>query len=227
MPVQPGPAGSAEPAEASGYVTIGGPARVRPSPLAGLDLAAIAWPAFLAAGLGCLAVGVILLVWPAETLVVAAILIGASLVVAGLLRLIHGFTTHDATGAARAGSIVIGLLAIALGLFFIRHYHVTIAVMAIVVGLFWVINGFAEIAGGMVGDRGASRGLAVLLGLLSVAAGLIVLFWPAISITVLVVALGIWLIVYGILLMTSALMMRQGFAKAAKKADQAERFAPA
>src|SRR5262249_55327769 len=120
---------------------------------------------------------VILLVWPSETLLVAAVLIGASLIVAGLLRLIHGFTTRDATGAARAGSIVIGLLAVALGLYFIRNYHVTIAVMAIVVGMFWVINGLAEIAAALVGDRGAMRGLTVAVGLLSVAAGIILLFW--------------------------------------------------
>lgn len=224
MPVQPGPPGTAESAEASGYVTIGKPAPVRPGPRAGFELAALVWPAFLAAGLGCLAVGVILLVWPSATLVVAAILIGASLIVAGLLRLIHGFTARDASGGARAGSVVIGLLAVALGLFAIRHYHVTIAVLAIMVGLFWVINGIAEMAAGLIGDRGVGRALTVALGLLSVAAGIIVLFWPAISITVLVAVIGIWLIVYGALLMSSAFMMRRGSA-ATKEADEPGRLA--
>ncbi len=193
--------------------------------MAGLDLAALTWPAFLAAGLGCLVVGVLLLVWPGATLVVAAVLIGASLIVAGLLRLIHGFTTRDATGGQRVGSIVIGLLAVAVGLYFIRHYHVTIAVLAIAVGLFWVINGIAEIAAGLIGDRGTGRALTVALGLLSMVAGVIVLFWPTISITILVAVLGIWLIVYGILLMSSAFMMRRSSAVAAKAADEPGRFA--
>lgn len=224
MPVQSGPPGKAETGETSGYVTIGGPKRARPGPMAGLDLAALAWPAFLAAGLGCLAVGILLLVWPGATLVVVAILIGASLIVAGLLRLIHGFTTREATGGARVGSVVIGLLAIAVGLYCIRHYHVTIALLAIVVGLFWVINGITEIAAGLIGDRGAGRVLAILLGVLSVAAGIIVLFWPTISITVLVVVLGIWLIVYGVLLMSSGLAMRRG-AKAVRQSSEPERYA--
>jgi uncharacterized membrane protein HdeD (DUF308 family) len=132
MPVQSGPPETAEPGEASGYVTIGGPRRVRPGRLAGFDIAALVWPTFLAAGIGCLVVGVLLLVWPAATLVVAAILIGVSLIVAGLLRLIHSFTARDASGAARAGGVVIGVLAIAIGFYSIRHYHVTIAALAIV-----------------------------------------------------------------------------------------------
>ena len=70
----------------------------------GPDFARTSWPAFMAAGLAAVAVGVILLVWPKATLAIAAILIGASLIVAGLLRLIDGFTAHDASGGRRVAT---------------------------------------------------------------------------------------------------------------------------
>jgi uncharacterized membrane protein HdeD (DUF308 family) len=221
MPVQPRPA---EPGEASGYVTIGGRPRGQPSREAGFELAGLVWPAFLAAGIGCLAVGVLLLVWPGATLVVAAILIGAALIVLGVLRLIHSCSASDANAGARVGSMVIGLLAIATGLDAIRHYHITIMTLAVLVGLLLVINGIAEVVAGVIGDRGVTRGLTVVAGVLSLAAGIIVLFWPTISLTILAAVLGIWLIVYGIVLLGSGLTMRRS-ATAAKKADEVGRFA--
>ena len=165
----------------------------------GLDLASAAWPAFLAAAIGCVVVGAILLAWPRETLAIVAILIGVALIVTGFLRLVDGFTTHEASGSKRIANVVIGLIAVLLGLFCIRHYHFTIAALAIIVGLFWVIHGISDIAAGLFAGRFPGRGITMLSGFLSLAAGLIVLFWPTISITVLVAVIGIWLIVYGIL----------------------------
>jgi uncharacterized membrane protein HdeD (DUF308 family) len=106
-------------------------------------------------------------------------------------------------------SVVIGLLAIVLGLYCMRHYHVTIAALAIIVGLFWVIHGIADIGIGLFGGGLPGHGLTVLAGVLSLGAGLIVLFWPTISLTVLVVVIGIWLIVYGILAAILALRLRR------------------
>jgi uncharacterized membrane protein HdeD (DUF308 family) len=165
----------------------------------GADLASAAWPAFLAAGIGCVVVGVILLAWPKETLAVVAILIGVALIVAGILRLVDGFTAHEASGGKRVASVAIGLIAILLGLFCIRHYHFTIAALAIVVGLFWIIHGISDIAAGLFAGPFPGRGLTVFSGFLSLAAGFIVLFWPTISLTVLTAVIGIWLIVYGML----------------------------
>jgi uncharacterized membrane protein HdeD (DUF308 family) len=174
----------------------------------GSDVAAAAWPAFMAAGIGSVILGVILLAWPKETLTVVAVLIGAALIVAGLLRLVDGFTAHDESAGRRVASVVIGLIAIVLGLFCMRHYHLTIAVLAIIVGLFWVIHGIAEIGIGLFAGGIRGHGLTVLSGILSLCAGLIVLFWPTISLTVLVAVIGIWLIVYGVLAATLALRLR-------------------
>jgi uncharacterized membrane protein HdeD (DUF308 family) len=192
-------------APAGTYPDAGSPRTGRLSP----DFASSAWPAFLAAGLGCLVVGLLLLFWPKATLIIAAILIGASLIVAGLLRLIDGFTAHDAGGGKRTANVVIGLLAIIVGLFCLRHHDITIAALAIVVGLFWVMHGIADIAAGMFAGSFPGRGLTVIAGVFSLIAGIIVLFWPTISIVVLVAVIGIWLVVYGILMTFMALRLRR------------------
>ncbi len=179
-------------------------------PRVGPELGSAAWPAFLAAGIGSIVIGAILLAWPKETAAVVAILIGAALIVAGVLRLIDGFTAHESTGGKRVASVVIGLIAIVLGLYCIRHYHVTIAALAIIVGIFWVIHGISDIAVGLFIGRIPGRSITVLSGVLSLAAGLIVLFWPIISLTVLVAVIGIWLIVYGVLAAVLAFRLRRG-----------------
>lgn len=174
----------------------------------GPGLASAAWPAFIAAGIASIAVGVILLAWPKQTLTVVAVLIGIALIVAGVLGLMDGFTSHEASGGKRLVSVVIGLLATVLGLYCIRHYHFTITALAIIVGLFWVIHGVADIAVSLFIGRFPGRGFTMLTGALSLCAGIIVLFWPTISITVLVVVIGIWLIVYGALAAVLGLRLR-------------------
>ena len=153
----------------------------------------------MAAGIASVVVGVIMLIWPKETLTVVAVLIGIALVVAGVLRLMDGFTSHEASGGKRVVSVVIGLLGVILGLYCIRHYHFTITALAIITGLFWFIHGVADISVGLFLGRFPGRGFTLVTGVLSLCAGIIVLFWPTISIIVLVAVTGAWLIIYGLL----------------------------
>src|SRR5262249_53470702 len=111
----------------------------------GPDFAKATWPAYMSAGLGGVIVGVILLALAKATLTIVAVLIGIGLIVAGLLRLIDGFTAHDASGGKRVAYVLIGLLAIVVGLYCIRHFNLVIGVLAVIVGLFWVIHGMADI----------------------------------------------------------------------------------
>ncbi len=180
----------------------------------GPDYARATWPAFMAAGLGALIVGVVLLAWPKATLTIVAVLIGIGLIVAGLLRLIDGFTAHDASGGKRVAYVLIGLLAVVVGLYCVRHYKLVIGGFAIIVGLFWVIHGIADIAMGLFAGPFPGRGLTVLTGALSLFAGLIVLFWPSITVIVLVRVIGIWLIVYGVLMAITAFSLRRSAASA-------------
>lgn len=179
------------------------------APRLGPDEARSAWPAFLAAGLAAIVVGILLFAWPNETLALVAILIGVSLLVAGIKLLIEGFAGHRHGGAGRAADVVIGLLALLLGLYCLRHLDVTVVLLAVIVGIFWVIHGIADLATGMSAGPFPGRGLVIATGVLSLLAGLILIFWPAISLSVLVLVIGIWLLVYGAALSVMAFQLRQ------------------
>src|SRR5258708_11110680 len=112
-PEQPGQPRQAGQADYQGEQGLAYQPGTRPEQaVLGPDFARSAWPAFLAGGLAALVVGILLLAWPSKTLNLVAILIGVSLIAAGLLRLIDGFTAHDDSGGERVASVVIGLLAI-------------------------------------------------------------------------------------------------------------------
>jgi uncharacterized membrane protein HdeD (DUF308 family) len=171
-------------------------------------LAERAWTGVLAAAAGIFAVGVILLVWPGATLVIVAILVGASLLVNGILRLVEGLTARGESGGTRAAYVLIGLLAGIAGLYCLKHYDITIVLLAFVVGAFWVIHGVADLAVATASGPFPGRALRAVGGVLSLAAGLIVMFWPGLSLLTLLTILGVWLICYGALLAGLAFALR-------------------
>jgi uncharacterized membrane protein HdeD (DUF308 family) len=175
----------------------------------GPAVARMAWTAALAAAIGMLAVGVLLLVWPHATLTVVAILIGAALLVAGVFRLVDGIMDRGQGGGMRAADVVIGILAIVAGLYCIKHHALTILVVALVVGAFWIIHGVGDLITAATQGKVPGRGLRVVTGLFSLAAGIVVLFWPGISLILLLTVLGAWLLFYGVVLAVLALRLRR------------------
>jgi uncharacterized membrane protein HdeD (DUF308 family) len=200
VPRQPG-VGAAEPVE---HDPAGTPGPLLPLGLLG----GRAWTGVLAAAVGIFAVGVILLAWPGATLLIVAILLGASLIVNGILRLVEGLTARGESGGTRAAYVLIGLLAGVAGLYCLKHYHVTIVLLAFVVGVFWVIHGVADLATATTSGPFPGRALRAIGGVLSLAAGLVVMFWPGLSLLLLLTILGVWLICYGVLLAGLALALR-------------------
>jgi uncharacterized membrane protein HdeD (DUF308 family) len=167
-----------------------------------------AWQVILTAAVVTFCLGLILLVWPKATVVVVAALIGAALLVTGLVRLVHGFTADDVSGGTRAAYVIIGLLAALAGLYCLRHISVTVVLLAFIVGVFWTLHGLVELIVAATSGPGRDRGLRAIVGAASLAAGLIVMFWPTISLTILLFVMGIWLMFYGLMLAAMASQIR-------------------
>ena len=171
--------------------------------------AKMSWMVVALGALAMLAVGVMLLVWPHASLTIVAILIGAALVASGLVRLYEGFTAKGGeSGGMRAAYIVIGLLAVIAGLYCLRHHSLSIFLVAFVAGLYFVLHGVADIGAGL-SSPGGGRGLRVILGLFSIAAGLILILWPSISLVLLLTIMGAWLLFYGVVLGALAFSLRR------------------
>jgi uncharacterized membrane protein HdeD (DUF308 family) len=213
----PGPGG----ATAAGTTTDGATGSGLSGTGLGAAIAGMAWTAALIAGLGMLAVGVMLLVWPSATLTVVAILIGAALIVAGVLRLFDGVTASGDSGAMRAADVVIGILAVIVGLYCLKHQALTVLIVALVVGVFWIINGIGSLIVAATSGHVPGRGFKAVGGVISLAAGLVILFWPGISLTLLLTVLGAWLIFYGVVLAGLAFQLRRGVQRESRAPEMA------
>jgi uncharacterized membrane protein HdeD (DUF308 family) len=167
------------------------------------------WAAVLLGGLCMIAAGILLLAWPRATLTVVAVLIGLALVVSGLVKLYEGFTARAESAAMRTAYVVIGLLAVLAGLYCLRHHALSILLVAFVTGVYFIMHGIADI-GVAVSDRGVpGRGLRAALGVFSVAAGIIMVVWPALTLVLLLTIAGAWLLFYGLSLIFMAFSLRR------------------
>jgi uncharacterized membrane protein HdeD (DUF308 family) len=155
------------------------------------------WGWSMAFGVITLLAGVAVLGWPGPTLLVVAVFFGVQLIVAGIFRFVAAFAADELTGGARALLAVLGIISLILGLYAVRHVLITLLALALLLGIFWVINGAAELFMALSRQEMRGRAWTVLMGVLSVLAGLIVLIYPAISLLTLAVVLGIWLLVQG------------------------------
>jgi uncharacterized membrane protein HdeD (DUF308 family) len=157
------------------------------------------WPAVLLGGLGMIALGICLLVWPHASLTVVAILIGAALVVSGLIRLWEGLSASNRSGGMRAAYVVIGIVAVLAGLYCLRHHALSLFLLTFLISVYFIAHGISDI-GVALSAPVPGRGIRAVLGVCSLAAGIIMLVWPAITLVLLLTIAGAWLIFYGLVL---------------------------
>jgi uncharacterized membrane protein HdeD (DUF308 family) len=176
------------------------------------------WP--LAFGILTTAAGTAAVVWPGITLLAAAIIFGVQLIVAGIYRLVAAFASTDVTVATRVLLALLGVLSLIVGLYAVRHVLLTIVALGLLIGIFWVANGVIELFTAVSHRNMAGRAWRVVMGTLSVVAGVILLAIPAISLITLVVLLSVWLIIFGMMEVSLSLRVRAGAASAAGHSDR-------
>jgi uncharacterized membrane protein HdeD (DUF308 family) len=166
------------------------------------------WGWMMAFGIISLLAGVAVLVWPGRTLIVVAVLFGIQLVVTGIFRFVAAFASEDLTGGTRVLLAVLGVLSLIIGLYAVRHVLVTLLALALLFGIYWIVNGAVELFMALSARGVPGRGWTVVMGVISMLAGLLVLVYPAISLLTLVVVLSVWLLVLGLLEITLAIRAR-------------------
>jgi uncharacterized membrane protein HdeD (DUF308 family) len=148
------------------------------------------------------------LIWPDRTVEVVAVLFGIQLLVAGIFRFVSAIAAEDERGGTRVMLALLGVLSFIAGLYALRHLLVTILALALILGIFWIVNGAIDIFAALTDDAMLGRSWTVLMGLISIAAGIVVLVWPDISLVTLAVVLGVWLLVLGLMEIVLAFQLR-------------------
>jgi len=159
-------------------------------------------------GVIALIAGIVLLVWPVKSAVIVTGIFASYLVIAGLVYIGLGIFSHRKGGWARVGHIVLGLLYIVAGVIAFANLGVAAATLALVVvifiGISWIVDGVVALS--LLG-RDGSRVWTLLYALLSIIAGVVVLFSPLYAAAVLWLVFGISLVVLGIVQIVRAVTL--------------------
>ena len=175
-------------------------------PLLGQQL----WKWTLAAGVLTIVLGGIVLAWPGPTLLVASTLFGVYLLLTGFVGLFMAFTLPRSAGM-RVLLFISGMLSVVLAILSFRHFGDAYAILllSLWIGIGFIFQGVSAIAAAIGESNLPGRGWSVVLGVISVIAGLVVLVWPFDSIVVLVVVAGVWLVILGVVQIIHSFQIRK------------------
>jgi uncharacterized membrane protein HdeD (DUF308 family) len=160
-------------------------------------------------GIVTLVLGVLVALRPESSIYFFAFVLGVWLFISGLFRVVVAIADDDDTGGMRWLVAILGVLSVIIGILFLRHTDETLTSLAFLIGLFWVVGGMIEFFTAY-GDRSMdARGFRVVMGLLAIAAGVVTLVWPGITLVVLAVVIGAWLAIYGLLEIAVSFQLRR------------------
>jgi uncharacterized membrane protein HdeD (DUF308 family) len=175
-------------------------------PLLGQQL----WKWTLAAGVLSIVLGGIVLAWPGPTILVASTLFGVYLLLTGFIGLFMAFTLPSSAGM-RILAFISGALSVVLAILCFRHFGdgYAILLLSLWIGIGFIFQGVSAIAAAIGEPKLPGRGWSIVLGIISVLAGLVVLVWPFDSIVVLVLVAGVWLVILGVVQIVRSFQIRK------------------
>ncbi len=156
------------------------------------------WRVVLAWGTLTLILGILMLVRPESSIIVAGTLLATYLVMSGVAAMVLG-TVLDSSVNSRIPLFVTGALSLALGLLAFRHfgYATAVLLLALSIGAVFIFEGVSAIALALEDPSLPDRGWYVFLGIIEVIAGLVMLAWPFRSLATATIVAGVWLVAIG------------------------------
>ncbi len=143
--------------------------------------------------------GILILVWPGKTAVVVTAIVAIYVVAAGLAYAGLGIFSKTKGGWSRIGYIALGVLFIVAGIVAFSNLTATAVWLAvfigILVGILWLIEGVVSLS---TLSLSPSKGWTVFFAIISILAGITLLFSPLYGAVVLWWLLGISAVVLGI-----------------------------
>lgn len=150
-------------------------------------------------GVLTLIAGILILVWPGQTVLVATAVIAIYAIINGLVYAGIGIFGKAKSGWSRVGHILLGLVFVVSGViafFNLAATGVWLAIfLATLVGIMWIVEGVVAFT--TIGDS-TSKVWTVLFAVLSIIAGIMLLLNPIWGTAVIVLMLGISAIVLGV-----------------------------
>ncbi len=178
------------------------------------------WKSTLVSGILALALGILTLVWPGDSILIAAILFGVYLLITGIAQVVFAFSLHVSAGG-RVLLFISGAAALILAVLAFRHFGkdplTAILFLAIWIGVGFIFRGVATTVSAISDPALPGRIWQIFLGLISLLAGIVLIASPFESLAILTLIVGIWLVVIGAFEIVSSF----GIRSASNRADKA------
>lgn len=139
--------------------------------------------------------GILALVWPGATLLTIAILFGSYLVAAGIFRVSAAITADGLGTGSRWLLGTLGVFVIIAGIICLANPFRSLVVLAFVIGIGWILDGLADFTASATGTTRGPTWLAIVSGVVSILAGIVVFMLPGLAIATFVMFGAILLIV--------------------------------
>lgn len=158
-----------------------------------------------------LAVGIVVLIWPAAANRILAFVLAALVLIAGMVRTFFYFYRHESTSPFSFGGLTLGLTLLAVGLFLLLQPEVLIAVLPVILGCMLVFTGFGSLQTGFSLMRLKINKwfIPLIFALAALICGFLALFNSFGTANVLMVFLGISIVVEGVLQLVSLYLFRK------------------
>lgn len=170
------------------------------------------WTWILGSAVVTLVPGVLILVWPAETLHVLAILIGLYLLAMGVFRFVAVFAREEL--GERLSGLLLAVLFLLAGVLCLRNPLQTITALSLIVGIVWLVSGVLTLYTAIAAKDLPYRGVLLGVAVLGIVAGIVVLALPAESAQALTRLLGLWLVLLALAEAAVAFAWRSALRKA-------------
>jgi uncharacterized membrane protein HdeD (DUF308 family) len=164
------------------------------------------WTWILGSAFVTLVPGILVLVWPEETLHVVAVLIGLYLLVGGAFRFVTAFSSRE--HGERLPALLVAVLFVLAGVLCLRHPLQTIATLSLIVGVVWLAGGILTAYTALAARDLPHRGFVLGAAVLTCVAGVVVLALPTESARALTRLIGLWLVLLGVAELVLALAWR-------------------
>lgn len=165
------------------------------------------WDYIISRGILCLIIGILFVAMPKASINMLCILLGIFLLINGLIALFKAMKAKD----ARNLILIYGLICLLAGIVFLTNPGFLLGVIVIIFSLLVLISGINQIVVAVKSKNTpvSARILAAVTGIISIVLGLALLIRPDISIQVMIMIIGIYFLAFGILAISTGLVIRK------------------
>lgn len=165
------------------------------------------WPVLR--GVLAVVLGIVALAWPAITAVAFVWVVGIFAIVDGVVEIVEGIRRRG-TGGGTGILVTMGVISVAVGVVLLAWPGKTAVVLTWIIGFWAVVYGLVQALASLALRRatGSGWGWGVLAGVLGIVFGLLILFNVNAGLVSIVWLLGIFAIVWGVMLVVLGFQVR-------------------